>query len=318
MGRRRPRAARARQDDRRAAREGRRRRPRAGDHDLLGRRLSPGRRRGRSGSGWRSPSSRPRPCARLRELLPAPLRSPTRSTTRRCSGATAAPWRELVRTLGEDPGIGQVLVFYDQPHGLSGAAERVLAGGPRGRDRGRRRQPGRDDRLLDPARAARRRGRLGVRPGRRPGRRRAADRASLRRRDAGARRPIRRACARSPTTARAMDAGARAGRLAGRARGQGAAARPRRRGAATGGIVSGEDDAVPALTELGDHVVLKLSAAAVQHKTELGGVALDLRTADEVRARLSPAGGAGACARRRRAGRADGARRGRADRRRSD
>ena len=25
---------------------------------------------------------------------------------------------ELVRTLGEDPAIGQVLVFYDQPHGL--------------------------------------------------------------------------------------------------------------------------------------------------------------------------------------------------------
>jgi hypothetical protein len=30
---------------------------------------------------------------------------------------------ELVRTLGEDPAIGQVLVFYDQPSGLTGASE---------------------------------------------------------------------------------------------------------------------------------------------------------------------------------------------------
>lgn len=31
--------------------------------------------------------------------------------------------REIVRALGEDPAVGQVLVFYDQPHGLSGAPE---------------------------------------------------------------------------------------------------------------------------------------------------------------------------------------------------
>ena len=28
-----------------------------------------------------------------------------------------------MRALGEDPAIGQVLVFYDQPHGLTGAPE---------------------------------------------------------------------------------------------------------------------------------------------------------------------------------------------------
>ncbi len=50
-----------------------------------------------------------------------------------------------------------------------------------------------------------------------------------------------------------------------------------------GRVVSGEHDAVRALGELGGHVALKLSAATVQHKTELGAVALDLRSAAEVR-----------------------------------
>src|SRR6185312_1299054 len=34
---------------------------------------------------------------------------------------TQARLAELVRALGEDPAIGQVLVFYDQPHGMTGA-----------------------------------------------------------------------------------------------------------------------------------------------------------------------------------------------------
>jgi succinyl-CoA synthetase beta subunit len=50
-----------------------------------------------------------------------------------------------------------------------------------------------------------------------------------------------------------------------------------------GRVVDGEDDAVGALAKLGAPLVLKLSSAAVQHKSELGGVALALRTEGEVR-----------------------------------
>ena len=50
--------------------------------------------------------------------------------------------RDMVALVGEDPGVDQVLVFYDHPPGLDGASGRELAGG-RGRDpRRRRRQPG--------------------------------------------------------------------------------------------------------------------------------------------------------------------------------
>jgi hypothetical protein len=49
-------------------------------------------------------------------------------------------------------------------------------------------------------------------------------------------------------------------------------------------VVSGEEDAVAAFDELGADVALKVSSASVQHKSELGGVALGLRSADEVRA----------------------------------
>ena len=55
---------------------------------------------------------------RLRELLP------TAATVANPLDYTAMLWgdrralAELVRTLGNDPAIGQVLVFYDQPYGL--------------------------------------------------------------------------------------------------------------------------------------------------------------------------------------------------------
>jgi acyl-CoA synthetase (NDP forming) len=47
--------------------------------------------------------------------------------------------------------------------------------------------------------------------------------------------------------------------------------------------VNGEDDAVAAWRELDGPVALKLSAARVQHKTELGGVALGLDSESDVR-----------------------------------
>ena len=58
-----------------------------------------------------------------------------------------------------------------------------------------------------------------------------------------------------------------------------------------GRLVAGEDDAVAALHELGGPIALKLSAPAVQHKSELGGVALGLAAEPDVRLayrRLAP------------------------------
>jgi acyl-CoA synthetase (NDP forming) len=50
-----------------------------------------------------------------------------------------------------------------------------------------------------------------------------------------------------------------------------------------GRLVSGEDDAVVALSELGGHVAAKLSAPSLQHKADLGALVLDIRTEEELR-----------------------------------
>jgi succinyl-CoA synthetase beta subunit len=50
------------------------------------------------------------------------------------------------------------------------------------------------------------------------------------------------------------------------------------------GLVCRAEDAVAAAERLGYPVTLKVSSAAIAHKTEAGGVALNLRNADEVKA----------------------------------
>ncbi|MGZ4299649.1 MAG: CoA-binding protein, partial [Solirubrobacteraceae bacterium] len=71
--------------------------------------------------GLELPELSPQTQARLAELLPSA------ATVANPLDYTAMIWGdvqalgELVRALGEDPAIGQVLVFYDQPHGLTGA-----------------------------------------------------------------------------------------------------------------------------------------------------------------------------------------------------
>ena len=83
--------------------------------------------------------------------------------------------RELIRTVGEDPAIGHVLVFYDRPPGIandSWRAGRRSSGHPRRR----RGSPGAGDGGGDAAGAARRRVRVGVLRGGRAGGRRAAHR----------------------------------------------------------------------------------------------------------------------------------------------
>ena len=50
-----------------------------------------------------------------------------------------------------------------------------------------------------------------------------------------------------------------------------------------GRLVSGEEDAVVALSELGGHVAVKLSAPSLRHKADIGAVVVDVRTEDEAR-----------------------------------
>ena len=54
-------------------------------------------------------------------------------------------------------------------------------------------------------------------------------------------------------------------------------------GVPEGRLVVDEDDAVAALSELGGHVAVKLSAPALQHKADIGALALGLSTEDAVR-----------------------------------
>jgi acyl-CoA synthetase (NDP forming) len=66
--------------------------------------------------------------------------------------------------------------------------------------------------------------------------------------------------------------------------------------AVEGRLVAGEDDAVVALTELGGHVAVKLSARSVQHKADIGALELGVSTEQAMRAahgRLSGLGVAG-------------------------
>jgi acetate---CoA ligase (ADP-forming) len=51
-----------------------------------------------------------------------------------------------------------------------------------------------------------------------------------------------------------------------------------------GRLVAGEDDAVVALLELGGHVAVKLSAPSLQHKADLGALLLNVATEEAVRA----------------------------------
>jgi acetate---CoA ligase (ADP-forming) len=235
--------------------------------------------------GVELPELAPETRARLAELLPAA------ATVGNPLDYTAMIWGErealgeLVRALGEDPLVGQVLVFYDQPHGLDGAPEQSWRAVREGVVAGAQLSPAPTlvcstlPELLDDDAGFQFAG-AGVpaAAGLRTGMRCAA--ALLR---SGERRG-------DPERLRAIAAAARG--LRGPAPDGAwlaeheAKALLRAAGVSVPGgrLVGDADDAVAAQRELGGPLALKLSAASIQHKSELGGVALMLAGEDDVRA----------------------------------
>jgi acetyl-CoA synthetase len=227
------------------------------------------------------PPLAPRTQARLAEVLPSA------ATVANPLDYTAMIWgdvqalAELVRTLGEDPAIGQVLVFYDQPHGMTGAPAESWRAVREGVMLGASLSPvpvmvsSTLPELLDDAAAAEfAAAGVPAAAGLRTGLRCAA--AAL-----GAE------AAADPARLREIAAAAWAvtGTDGGWLPEHEAKDLLRAAGVAVpyGLAVQDEDDAVAAWRELDGPVALKLSAARVQHKTELGGVALGLDSESEVR-----------------------------------
>jgi acetyl-CoA synthetase len=232
--------------------------------------------------GLALPELAPETVRRLEALLPstATVSNPLDYTTLIWGDRKALA--ELVRALGEDPGIGQVLIFYDQPHGLTGAAEESWRAVREAVITGAGLSPvptlvsSTLPELLDDE-AAWGFARAGVAAA-------AGLRTGLRCAAASFREP--------GDPARLFAIGATARAVLGRDHGAGdwlaehdAKALLRAHGVSVpdGRIVAGEDDAVAALAQLGGRLALKLSAAAVQHKSELHGVVLGLRSPSQVR-----------------------------------
>ena len=217
---------------------------------------------------------------RLDELLPSA------ATVANPLDYTAMIWgnrealAEIVRTLGEDPSIGRVIVFYDEPAGLTGAGEESWRLVREGIIAGAARSPvptlvsSTLPELLDDT-SAWEFARAGVAAA------------------AGLRTGLRCAVEGSPSIAdpaRMKEIGALARTVSRRGAGPWLAEHEAKAMLSANGIavpagrvVDGEDDAVAARDELGGRIAMKLSSPLVQHKSELGGVALGLDSSDEVR-----------------------------------
>jgi acetyl-CoA synthetase len=233
--------------------------------------------------GLALPSLAPATREALRERLPdaATVANPLDYTAMIWGDSVAVGG--LVSTIGEDPDIGQVLVFYDQPAGLVGAVEESWRAVRDGIIAGARDSPAPTmvastlPELLDDE-AAWRFAQSGVPAvaGLRTGIRCAA---------------AMRTPAGEPARLRAIAAFAdEAARTAGRDSRWLAEHETKQllRGAGVrvveGRVVVDADDAAIALDELGGRIALKLSAPSVQHKSELGGVVLALEDEPAARA----------------------------------
>ena len=222
--------------------------------------------------------------ARLSELLPPA------ATVANPLDYTAMIWgerealSELVRALGEDPAIDQVLVFYDQPFGLEGAVEESWRAVREGIIAGASASPvptlvsSTLPELLDDE-SAWRFALAGVpaAAGLRTGLRCAAATALTGAADPERLREIAR-------VARSVSGASSAGGLGWLPEHE-AKELLRAAGAPVveGRIVVDEDDACAALAELGGSVAVKVSAESIQHKSELGAVELGVASADAVR-----------------------------------
>ncbi len=240
--------------------------------------------------GLELPALAPATCERLRELLPSA------ATVANPLDYTAMIWgerellAELVRTLGEDPALDDVLVFYDQFPGLTGAVAQASDAVRDGVIAGAALSPASTmicstlPELLDdgaawqcvqagiPAIA-------GLRTG-------LACAAALRRPPGDPARLLE--IARMAKRIAVVDAGGAVEWLSEHD------AKELLRGAGVsvveGCLVFDEGAAVAALAELGGHIALKLSAPGIQHKSDVGAIELGLRSEAEVRsafARLS-------------------------------
>jgi acetate---CoA ligase (ADP-forming) len=225
--------------------------------------------------------------ARLAELLPpaATVANPLDYTAMIWGDARALG--ELVSTVGADPAIGQVLVFYDTPAGMAGAVDESWSAVREGIIAGAASSPASTmvaatlPELLDDD-AAWRFAQAGVPAA--AGLRTGIACAAAMRLAAGD--PARLA----QIAAVAADAAAAIATARDRGEGTWLSEHESKQMLRAGGIdvvegriVSDPDDAVATLGELGGPIALKLTSAAVQHKSELGGVSLGLGDATAVR-----------------------------------
>ena len=225
-----------------------------------------------------APSTR----ARLEELLPAAATAANPLDYTALLWGARAALAELVRTLGGDPAIDQVLVFYDQLPGVQGAAEESWRAVREAIADGAAQSPAATfvsstlPELLDDAAAwqfaqAGVPAAAGLRTGLRcaaavrtvpgdPGRLRAigAHAAGLRRTEDGDGEWL--GEHESKEMLRAAGLPVVEGRLVGR-----------------------EEEAAAAVDQLGGSIALKLSAPSVQHKTELGALEIGIESDEEAR-----------------------------------
>jgi acetate---CoA ligase (ADP-forming) len=247
------------------------------------------------------PPLAPETAERLRALLP------DAATVGNPLDYTALIWgdvellRDIIAVTGGDPAIDQLLVLYDQPAGIDGsAADASWSDVRKGIHAGAAASPvpvtlaSTLPELLDDEAAAQFAD-AGIPPvaGLRTGLRCAA---ALRQRPGDAKRLREIASAAAQAAERASQAAAADGERAPHDASRPTAAdgwlaeheakellREAALPVVEGRLVASEDDAVAALGELGGALALKLSGAGLLHKSELGGLALDLRSEEDVR-----------------------------------